>query len=504
MPGRICILILSIAHFHFSQSQDSVIVRNLAGCKISLVNSASLGNQKHLAVTYPELNPKNALYRLDFWVTGLNTAGDTVAVVSDIYASNSSWKPGPAAISGLKRHPGIHEWPQFVVVSRDEILTHKSQYNKTGYVPPAGIVHWPGDYKLPGFPKVLAPYADYNQNQIYDFSGGDYPFVPGRDHIFTMAADSSAGMFPNAVSHRLDRSVLWFTHKEKDTAGNVLFFRMVLCNRDTTALHNVKLSAVADFSIGNPGDDFISTDVKYQTLYGYNNPGPDAQHGLNWPAVCVGWLSRKAVSSIYFENSSDKVKGKPISRGDYYQLSNGFWKTGKFLSFGSAGLDGSIPARYVYSNGSDENQGFKDWDEEAGTSGRRTALISTGGWTLNPGSCELADGYVMIVAGAPDSAKMKEELYNVSRIYKTSDWSVALQKINAVSGIRYFPNPVSNGQFLNISGTSADREVQIYSTTGKTVLCRKLISGTVKIELEPGTYFIKTGDREFRKLLVVP
>jgi hypothetical protein len=215
--------------------------------------------------------------------------------------------------------------------------------------------------------------------------------------------------------------------------------------------------------IGSPNDNFLTTDVENGSIIGINAPGIDATYGDTWPAVAVGWLSERIQKSIYFEPGNDAVNGKPVHASDFYNLSNGYWKTGKFLSFGGSGLDGVVPTSFVYSNGTDAAQGNKDWDETAGTGGIRTGLISTGWNTLNGNSCKAVDGFVKIIPNAPDSATLRSSLKATRIFYEKSEFNVGIKNIPAKFPVlKLYPNPVEMGQVMFVDGISANSNVEFY------------------------------------------
>lgn len=506
MRYRICLVTLFYSILlQTATAQDSVLFKNLNNADYAFSNRNALGSASSPAVIFPSGSGKTALKKLNFWLTGLESTGDTLAIATDMFTSRSSWIPGPAAISGTREHPAFAEWDHFYEVSSAEILYHRNNYNSGSYTMPGGISRWPSAYSVSGFPSLLAPYADFNLNNVYDPGQGDFPFVPGQKNIFTMSSDSAASLFPAANSHPLDLSVLWFVPENPDSVENTVFFRLTVCNRRDSAIQNLKMSAVADFGIGDPNDNFIATDVTYGAITGYNTPGPDTQYGSAWPTVSIGWLSRAASNSIYFENSSDNVKGKPVSQSDFYQLSNGSWKTGKFLSFGSSGLDGSTPASFVFSNGTDPAQSNKDWDEPPGTAGRRTGLISTGGWKLEGKSCQVADGFIMITGNAPDSATIRIQLEKNSRFYDKANWSLGTDKdVVAVPKPLLYPNPVKKGSIVSVSGSGIknDDPVRIYSLTGIQIGTTIYRNQGFRMDYPAGMYFVRIGNSHAVPLLI--
>lgn len=489
-----CIILLSA----FSASlrlwaQDSSVIRQLSGLEVTFLNNATLGGPT-AAVEFPIHSGKKALNRMTFWVTGTR-GNDTLIVADDVFSNKTGWRFGPAGM--VQKYALKSDWGHFFEVTSADVAEHKMKYKNSGYAVPDNILHWPSNYDRPGFPKVIAPYADVDRNGYYEPFKGDYPFIPGDSNIFTTATDSTSALIAGKNDYGIDRSVLWFNSTEPGTPGNTLFFRLTLCNRDTATFNNLKISAVADFAIGDPNDNFMVTDVSNSAVTGYNSSPTDVVYGNSWPAVSVGWLSRKATSSIYFENNADGVVGKPVKTKDFYNLANGYWKTGKFLSFGSSGVDGSTPAKFVYSNGTDPEQANADWDEVPGSQGRRTAVLSTGGWSVSPGSCVLADGFVTIIPNNPDSAKISNVLSGVHTFYESGKWTAGKKGMDVSRMLNAYPNPVQMGGTITIPSQLGDLD-GLYTMDGKFCDTERITSNQFRITQSPGIYvlYFSSGRKE--------
>ncbi|MBS3914770.1 MAG: T9SS type A sorting domain-containing protein [Bacteroidetes bacterium] len=475
-----------------ASSQNGVFLKNAGDATFRLSHLPGLGNSNFKAVEYPVSSGNYALNRLDFWITGIDQTGDTVALCSDIFSNKSAWVSGPTSISGNRMHVDSAEWKSFISVNASEINYHKSHYLDGNYVVPSGIAFWPAAYNVSGFPKVLAAFADANQNGVYEYKSGDYPYVPGAENVFTMGSDSTLLLRNSGISSHLDMATLWFLSEKSDSSPNTIFFRNVICNRGTETINGLKVSAVAAMQIGMPNDNFLSTDVENGSIVGINAAGNDGIYGNTWPAVAVGWLSEKPLKSIYFDPGSDAVNGKPVHASDFYNLSNGYWKTGKFLSFGGSGLDGSVPASFVYSNGTDIGQSNKDWDETPGTAGVRTGLISTGWNELKGNTCKAVDGFVKIIPNAPDSASLRTSLKSTRNFYEKSEFNVGIKyNPKPMPGFNLYPNPVGKGQVLFLDGLTKGAKLEIFGFSGLRIAYEKPTGNSIILNLPAGIYIVK-------------
>lgn len=481
-----------------SSAQDTSQLLSLKLNRTEARDNAGLGYKSKPCIEYPIGSNQYALNRLDFWVTGISATGDTIAAVSNPFTTKSAWIKGPTNES--RKHPA--NWRSFHNMTAAIATAHKLNYSKNGYVMPQDIQIWPASYNAPGFPSLLAPFADVNTNGEYNPELGDYPFVPGTSQYLTIASDSMSLLFNGQPSSGLELSVLWFTPDMEDSFPGTLFYRTTLCNRGTQAIEKTSIAAVADFRIGDLSDDFMATDVKHNAILGFNGPGNDNVYGASWPGVAVGWLSEPAKNSMYFLNTNDAPHGRPVYKGDYYLLSKGYWKTASPLSFGNSGLDGSPVSSFVYSNGTDPNMGLADWDEPAGNAGRQTALISIGDFTLQPGACRIADGQVTLIPDAPDSNRFSQHLEKVTKYYAGSDFSMGVAEVIQQSRLNMFPNPVRAGAELNFVEVLQQESISIYNAAGLEVLKYNSVYSTVTAPEIPGIYIVKSSNGRSSILIV--
>lgn len=486
-------------------AQDSVIIATLQKSNLAIRNNVGLGTQSQPAIEFPEGTGKELLKKLDFWVTGISTAGDTTAIVTDVYGKRSSWVQGPFMISGNRNHVTASEWKPFISLSKNDINYHRSHYKDQGYVVPQNIQNYPGNFQVQGFPTILAGFADADGDAVYKPKNGDYPFVPGTQQVFTMGSDSTTALFASGNNSALDLSVLWFIDTVWDNNVHTVFYRTTLCNRGSVGFSNIKITATMDLGLGNPSDNLLATDVVHRTLLGYNAPGGDAVYGANPPVVALGWLSKEATNTMYFENIAENVKGYPVRKADFYLLSNSHWKTGKPLSFGSNGLDGNNPTAFVYSNGTDASQNFKDWDETPGNEGKRTGLISTGPWNLAPSGCIAVDGHITILENAADSADISNQLGSLMTAYQNKNYSIDVKSFGTASTFEfeYWPNPIKAGEQFHVNSDKINC-LKIYDLqTMKLVGTLNVEGQQCQLNLSPGLYVVHSNLGPTKNILVV-
>lgn len=454
-----------------------------------MLESASLP-----AVTY---QGKPAIHRLGLWLTTGSASLQASGAVCDVYSGASDFRPGPAGLSGGAAGDTL-QYRKVYVLHAGEVQHHRASWKQPGYIPSANIKAWPAN-GAKGFAAVLAPYADINRNGVYEPEKGDYPFVPNGELAYTIGNDVAA---PRRLASTGPvgaevQTMIWIPEQQADTSlGLIAYVRYVVHNRSLQNWQGVALSVVADFALGDPSDDYLLTDVTAGGMAAYNGTGTDAVFGNNIPALAVYMLNRQVLSSMYFENTGDAVRGKPTAMEHYHYLARGKWKTGRNLAFGRAGLDGTITTSYVYSNGTDPaNPGIWNEGDAGNFPGNRTGLLSADTFSLPAGGTavlDLALGVLQKIGSDPAllSARMVQQK------------NAALRQQNVI-GAGLTDNPIGMRLFENnmvISGTgNSPLNVSVYDMTARRLASFCFLGGgIVNLKNLPGNgpvVFMVSDDR---------
>ena len=473
----------------FLNGQDSSVLLQWGGIKLEINSIGGLGKANKNAIEFPPNAGKYPLKKLDFWVTGIQSNGDTIAIAGDIFGGKNYWTEGP--FGTINQHIKKSDWNLFSQISFAEIQQHIKSYKNSGYIAPNGIFNWPAAINIAGFPKVCAAYVDDNQNGFYDFKNGDYPYVFGTQDVLTVASDSAQKTPSKAHQTPFDLAVLWYEPTNSDSIPNTILFRLTLCNRTKDTFYGIKLSSVADFMIGNTMDDQLATHVGFNSVYAYNQQGGDAIYGANWPAVALGWLSTTASASIYFNNDNSAVQGNPTTEKEFYHYANGYWRSGKNLGSTGSGLDAtSSTAKFIYPGVTDKSLGLnRNWTNKEGNAGRQTALISTQGFAMKGVGCKVVDGFVSVVPGAPDSAAVENKLKRIHNFYNGQEFTLNPNKLNPNKFV-FYPNPVKSGSTIRLDNCTG-KNLEIVDLAGKEIYAEKVNTNEIKIPFKPGIYILK-------------
>jgi len=434
------------------------------------------------------------LERLGVWITGRDMSGQLIGGVFDVFSGEIEFWPGPGGLlGGAPGDPA--EFNRVYVLHSNEIDQHRRSWKDAGYRVPDAIKQWPANGPK-GFDPVLAPYVDYNVNGTYDPEFGDYPFVPSGSIMYTISNDllGNHALSGGKKSGIECQQLVWVPVQSGDTlADQVVFIRLTLHNRSLQNYTGVNVALAGGFSIGDPSDDYLLTQVSSHAICVYNGMKNDAVFGNDPPALALYFLNRPLASSMYFENSADAVKGRPSEMSHFHHLARGRWKTGKPLAFGRAGLDGSIETSFVYSNGSDpSNPGV--WNEfEAGNfPGKRYAVFSCDSFNLDAGNSVVIEAALGILPNAGDDASQIAAAIEAQK--KAISKQLKRQPAQPqTASVRF----VQRGNELQVISLATDGlNLVFYDMTGRELMHCKVVSQQ-SINLNnipgPGPYLVSAG-----------
>jgi len=480
--GHTVMLLAATVYALTISAQDTARIAD-AGLALQVRSDGLLSSAGNPAITF---KGKPLLQRLGLWITTGSNPSQAVVAVCDVFNGATDFRPGPTGLSGGAPGDSLLN-DKVYVLHAGEVKQHRADWKQPGYEPTENIRNWPAN-GAKGFASVLAPFADVNRDGLYEPEKGDYPFVPDGEIAYTIANDK-AGTNRQTVSAALGAEVqqmVWIPEQQADTGlGLLAYLRYVVHNRSQEDWHGVALSVAADFAVGDGNDDYLLTDVNAGAMAAYNGTASDALFGSEIPALAVYILNRQLLSGMYFENTGDAVRGKPLATEHFHHLARGRWKTGRNLVFGRAGLDGSIITSYVYSNGTDPaNTGVWHEGDAGNFPGRRTGLISADTFSLPAGASatlELALGILQRVGNDPALLHSKLVQQKNAALRQQSIPFVSLT--NNPPNMRLFEDKLVIGSTDNIPLT-----VKVFDMTARQLatLCF-LGGGVVNLKNLPGS-----------------
>lgn len=363
--------------------------------------------------------PKNsgimALFTAALWLGGTDANGQ-LKLAALRYRDGQDYWTGPLANVTAETNSEIcNEYDRHFITTQDEVKLFVAWFkageedllnggNTQGtlypdYEVPTIIKEWPahGDPSL-GQDYYLAPFWDYNDDGIYRWEDGDYPWhdiykekncqvdrrvsLYGDINYWWIMNDkgnihSETGADPIGMEIRAQA----FAFSTGDEINNMTFYNYELINRGSLTLFDTYFGFFTDGALGGPFDDYVGCDVNRGLAYYYNgnNYDADAQgfkgYGFNPPAIGVDFFEGpyqdddgidnafgigpgEALNGIgygdsivdnerfgmrrflYYSNTTngaDPSQTDPQGASDYYNYLRGFWKDGTPFYYGGSG-----------------------------------------------------------------------------------------------------------------------------------------------------------------------
>lgn len=402
---------------------------------------------------------KQALYAGAIWVGGIDKAGQLrVAAQTYRQSANDMWA-GPISKDPSSGALGITlekclEYDRFWQITRAEV----DAFVNEGAEATQSIKDWPGNGNVGnGELPFLAPFFDADNNGVYEYTQGDYPYfllegdypidpntntVMCNDYLF---GDKSIWWVFNDVGNiktetnsaaiGLEVRAQAFAFKTADEVNYMTFYKYQLINRSNDSLTNAYMAVWVDPDLGNASDDFVGCDVGLGLGYVYNgDPDDDGSggYGTNPPAVGIDFFQGPLADAgdgkdndrdgvidepgeqiimsgfLYYINVNNVPNGNPFTTDDYYEYMSMYWANGQQVTYGGDGFQlGNPPTNFMFSDGTDPAfPGGTPWNMV--TAGIQPDdmrwLQSAGEFTLAPGAVNYVTTGVMFtrtLSGGP-------------------------------------------------------------------------------------------------------
>ena len=287
----------------------------------------------------PKGSQKGTIFRSSIWI-GAQDAANNIHIAAENNRNYPYWQDlvkkdfwaGPCMDSISYSHTQDSIWNKVWKLDRTDIEYHKSHWWETGYLPIDEILSWPGngDTTL-GQAFSLAPFHDFNNNEVYEPMKGDYPKIRGDQTVFFIFnddRDNHLHTYGEKLKVEIHGWAYAFDCFEDSAFNNTLFFHYDIYNRSSNEYHDTFLGIQTDYDIGDWSDDFIACDVYRNTIYGYNgNPvdgtGNIYEYGTHPPAQSTTILSGPLMDPDDIDNPKVDSNGQPLCDESYNGLNFG-------------------------------------------------------------------------------------------------------------------------------------------------------------------------------------
>ncbi len=460
----------------------------------------------------PKGSGLHAIYAGTLWIGGLDPDTAIHMSVQTYSQSGYDYQPGPIdTISGTPA--SVAAWNKSWKVNKQDVLDHQANFTNVNYVVPQNIADWPGYNASLG--RVLAPFADYNGNGIYDPANGDYPWILGDQTVYSIFNDVTLHTESNCdtLGIEVHRTVWGFDQPSNTALNNSIFSRYEIKNYSNTDYSNVFIALWTDFDLGMPMDDYVGTDISLNMVYCYNGDIDDegaSGYGLNPPAVGVYFLNTPLYGSLVYDNVNGVPSGNPGGCNDYRNYLTSFWLDNAPITYGGMGSSpGGPTTTYMYPGTTDPVMYplYGPWSEmSAGNpAGDRRALGTIGPISIPAyGYYTFDAGYTWsrATSGGPlASVTLLQSDVQSLRVMYDNGQITALPEAPLASkanSLNLFPNPGRDRVTLSNLPMGRLVTVTITDLTGKCVFKKTLTpDGTLELDVqhfERGVYEIEVID----------
>ena len=363
--------------------------------------------------------PKNsgimAVFTSALWLGGVDVNGQ-LKLAALRYREGQDYWTGPLSInSALTEYDNCAKYDKHFISKQDEIRgfddwfqlgindanngTNTQSKLYPNYKIPQIIKDWPahGDVSQ-GQDYYLAPFYDRDENGVYEWENGDYPWYDfkkekacksdrkvslyGDENFWWVMNDkgnihTETGADPIGMEIRAQA----FAFATNDEINNMTFYNYELINRGTQTLYDTYFGLFVDGALGDPYDDYVGCDVNRGLAYDYNGDNYDGDnfgfkgYGFTPPAVGVDFFEgpfqdNDGIDNAFGINENEALNGigygdgiidnerfgmrrflyynntgnggninqtDPIKAPDYYNYLRGFWKDGTPFYYGGNG-----------------------------------------------------------------------------------------------------------------------------------------------------------------------
>lgn len=384
------------------------------------------------------------------WMMGKN-AGSTFACINT-RKDEEVW-PGPIdTLTRIARDP--LDWNEVWIVTRAQVEAHMRDYMKDGYQLPDAIRDWPADHSDQFVQTNLAPYVDWNSNQMYDPENGDYPAFNGDKVIYTISNDQYGEHLSSGTDKMIVEQLSRLYVYDQPELTNILFGTTYFINRSTREYAPFYVGHHVDFRLGNDADNRIFTDVSRNLLGAYNDDANDEGvdgFGNTKPIAGICYLNADLHSTTMFVDG-DNARGFPGSTSGFENVIDGLWTDGAQKVMNGDGTGTGSSTRFIYPGTTDPNNTDVDWNEanSGESAGPRSGLLTTRSASLPPGDFFRLD-YAIITDTSDLGKDRLIELADYSRNHYRTILSQETSDQFADQSDLFYPNPWKHGQELVIN-----------------------------------------------------
>lgn len=488
----------------------------------------------------PKNSNKYSIYASSLWLTSKSFRNGIPHVASayETYGIENQFQIGPVDIVN-QQGSSDPQFNRLWKINKSEINNHIQNWNSSNYVVPNNISQWPGNGTANTAQK-LAPFADLDNDNIYEPQDGEYPIIKGDQAVYLILndyrAEDTTWHLGNVVETygplKIEMHLMLYAFASNSMAiNNTVFVEANVYNRSNSSTDDhsdLRASVFTDFDLGNYADDYVGTNVAQNMFYAYNGDMFDESvngnsgFGNQLAAQGVLFLDYNIGHSIYY-NASSAQNGDPSSPSHFANYQRGVWKNGTQIKHGGDGYlsscTGTAPSKLMFDGDPSLSNQTPVWTEQSpcvGSSGaanypgdRRmvggpdipTQLIHGQNVKFNFAYVFAQDDQTSTSLGSPVS-KLFQEASIVQAFFDSTITSIEQVSIQKAE-LSLAPNPAQDQ--VQIRTNSQNFEIELIDLKGS-ILTRLRNQNTIDLSsYTNGIYFVRiTSDNQVQtKKLVI-
>ena len=228
-----------------------------------------------------------AIYAANFWIAGL-APDQQLKIAAEQYQNiGTDWYCGPLTTDGTASTTDAIQafYNRVWTGNRADVLVHQEQFAggipNPNYVVPEWMLGWPAHGNVSeGLNYYLAPFFDFNGDNTYNPTDGDYPIFCG-DRCLLWFFNDKGGVHSESQGQSIGVQVLATAYVFDDQQfSNAIYFNYLLTNMGTQTLGETYVGWFTDFDLGHPSDDYLGTWVNQNAVFAYNGDDFDETNGI--------------------------------------------------------------------------------------------------------------------------------------------------------------------------------------------------------------------------------
>jgi len=482
------------------------------------------------------------------WISGTNDQGELLITTQYVFSENQSWFYGPLTQNTTADSAISESFNHVWNIKQNEINTHVAYFQSlqdgttatlfpNGYTIPADFLTWPahGDVAN-GYEFYLAPFFDYNGDNLYNPQDGDYPTICGDECLYLIVNDIGNATIPK-MGNQVEMWIYAFDTPNIPAVNNTFFTKFKFTNKSNQTYYNTRISQMNDLDIGNAFNDYSGTDVAYGAVYAYTGAATDyslsgapsygdvptmesmlllrgplldadlidntnytnviaealnsyGERGFGFGDGIVDNERSGLAGSVYYLNSSNPVLGEP----------NGSYPTGHYNLMLGKHIDGSEvlhpttgnPVTYwapgtsdIYNELVPDSEQFIHSDNGLPPNDVRQ-VGTTLPFTYEPGESNFLDLAYVFAQAEPGSGTSVETvnvtfMNTVKQFFnedladcQTLELPAAIENLPSATSLSIYPNPASNQLNITVSEALLGENYSLYNSVGQLIVTKKI------------------------------